>query len=91
MEAKGRLPRRGLESYYYGRSSPPKRKDQVDSATKAVERLIERGFLTGYGVRTRRKWFIKEVRLTAAGRRLAQAIVSGQQRLPLRGRKFLEH
>lgn len=82
-EAKGRVLRKGLESFYVGKSSAPKRKDQVDAVTKAVERLIASGLMVGYGVRTKTKWFIKEARLTPAGGKLAQTILSRQQSLPL--------
>lgn len=86
-EAKGRLQRKGLEGFYAGQSEPPKRKDQVDAVTKALERLIASGLMVGYGVRTKTKWFIKEARLTPAGARLAQTIASRQQSLPL-GRRI---
>jgi hypothetical protein len=83
-EGQGRAQRKGLESFYVGRTAPPKRKDQVDAVTKSVERLIESGLMVGYGIRTKKKWFIKEMRLTPAGRKLAQTILSRQQSLPLR-------
>lgn len=58
-------------------------KDVVDVVTKALERMIDRGFLVGYGVRTKEKWFIREVRLTPEGRRVARASAGTQQALPL--------
>lgn len=86
LEVRGRLARRGLEDYYRAIPKPPKRKDQVHAVTRAIELLIDRGCLTGFGVRTRKKWFIKEVRLTALGRRRAVEILGGQRRLPLKNR-----
>lgn len=58
-------------------------KDVIDVITKALERLIDRGLLVGYGMRTKEKWFIKDVRLTPEGRRAARKVVGTQQRLPL--------
>lgn len=86
LEVRGRLARRGLEDYYRGVPKPPKRKDQVNAVTRAIELLIDRGCLTGFGVRTRKKWFIKEVRLTAFGRRRAIEILGGQPALPLKSK-----
>ena len=83
FENRGRISRRGLEAYYHALSRPPKRKDQVDAMTDAIERLLRRGFCTALCVRTAKKWFIKEVRLTAQGRRHALRLFGEQQRLPL--------
>ena len=84
MEGSGRISRRGLEGYYSGLSDSLKRKDQTDALTKAILRLIARGLVVGVGVRTKEKWFIKEVQLTAAGRRAAKTILSKQPTLPFR-------
>lgn len=35
--------------------------------TQSLERLIDRGYLVGYGVRTPKKWFIKELKITREG------------------------
>lgn len=59
-------------------------KDVVDVITKAIERLIDRGLLVGYGIRTKEKWFIQAVRLTPEGRRIARRLAGTQQTLPLR-------
>jgi len=59
--------------------------DVVEAVTKALERLVDRGLLVGYGVRTKEKWFIHAVRLTPEGRRVARRVAGEQQRLPLRG------
>lgn len=82
LEKKGRLSRRGLEAYYELSEKKPKRKDQVDAITKTLERLIDHGILIGIGVRTRSKWFIKEVRLTPKGQREALRLLGEQQKLP---------
>lgn len=59
-------------------------RDIGDAVTKALERLIDRGLLVGYGIRTKEKWFIKDVRLTPEGRRAARKVAGEQQTLPLR-------
>lgn len=59
------------------------RKNQIDTLTKCLERLINRGLLVGYGTRTREKWFIREVRMTPLGRReWVKWIASRQAKLP---------
>ena len=50
--------------------------------TKSLERLIDKGLLVGYGVRTPEKWFIKEIRLTPLGRRVAKKLRGEQAKLP---------
>lgn len=36
--------------------------------TQSIERLIERGLVVGYGIKTKEKLFIERVRLTSEGR-----------------------
>lgn len=78
----GKVPRRAFDRFYAAdsRVRPAMR---VKIITKALERLIERGMLVGYGVRTAEKWYIKEVRLTPLGRRLVRRLLGEQQHLPL--------
>lgn len=71
-----RSPRRQLNSFYKRRAAP---KDIESVITKSLERLIDKELLVGYGRRTPHKWFIEEVRLTAAGRRLARRLLGEQQ------------
>ncbi len=52
----------------------------VKIITKSLERLIDRGMVRGYGVRTPRKWFIKKVRLTSAGVKAWDKWLAGRQR-----------
>lgn len=59
-------------------------KDPVDVVTKALERMVDRGLLVAYGVRTKEKWFIREVRCTPQGRRVARQLRGQQQALPFR-------
>ncbi|TAL20609.1 hypothetical protein EPN90_00620 [Patescibacteria group bacterium] len=83
LERRGRLDRRALLAYYTAFNKRPKRKDQIDAITKALERMIARGWLVGYCVRTAQKWYIKEVQLTPKGRRAARKLRGEQQKLPL--------
>ncbi|TAN32631.1 hypothetical protein EPN28_03865 [Patescibacteria group bacterium] len=56
----------------------------VKIVTKSLERLIDRGDLVGYGVRTPKKWFIKEVKATRQGLKdWVKFMASRQKRLPL--------
>ena len=56
----------------------------LETITKSLERLIDKGLMIGYGRRTPEKWFIDEVQLTPAGRRAARITLGEQQRLPLK-------
>lgn len=52
---------------FYGIDSKVKLADRTKIITQSLERLIDRGFLVGYGVRTPKKWFIKEIKITRLG------------------------
>lgn len=83
-----RLPRAAVHAFY--RSMPRRPIDVQDVVTKSLERLIDKGLLVGYGRRTPRKWFIDEVKLTPAGRRLARRLLGVQLALPLTNRRRLK-
>lgn len=56
----------------------------VKIVTKSLERLIDRGCMTGFGVRTPKKWFIKEVKITRQGiKAWIKFLESRQKKLPL--------
>lgn len=55
---------------------------RVKIITKSLERLIDRGYLIGYGERTRCKWFITDVRLTVRGSQQAKILLGVQDQLP---------
>lgn len=80
-EAKGKFGRERLMKFYAEGSDGPSHKEQMDAVTKALERMIDRELMTGYGVRTPHKWFIKEIKLTPKGRKLAKKIYGEQQSL----------
>lgn len=70
--------------FYEKQKRPPKMEDRVKIITKSLERLIDKGMILGYGVRTPKKWFIKEIKLTAAGRRTAKGLHGKQAALPFK-------
>lgn len=74
---KAHVPRLPFTKFYGKRAAA-----YSDNITVSLERLIDRGFLIGYGRRTPRKWFIEEVKLTPLGRRTARATYGKQQQLP---------
>ncbi|MBI5621522.1 hypothetical protein HY933_01495 [Candidatus Falkowbacteria bacterium] len=78
-----KLNRSRLTAFYSNQKVKPRGSDQVEIVTKSLERLIEKGLLVGYGVRTPRKWFIQEVRLTRPGQRAARELLGQQQKLKI--------
>lgn len=76
-----------LAKFYDSQNKKPKSTDIQRIITKSVERLIDRELMTGYGIRTSQRWFIKEVRLTAKGRIVTRELLGKQQQLPFNKRK----
>ena len=71
--------------YVLGTKKIPDKKYQEKIITQSLERLIDRGFVTGFGKRTSEKWFITRVGLTSKGERAVEEIHSRRQKkLPLR-------
>ena len=62
----------------------PKKEDRVNIITKSLERLIDKGLMVGYGMRTPKKWFIKEIKLTAVGQRAGRKLQGEQASLPFK-------
>ena len=75
---------RGGFARFYDTKKKPKADDMVNIITKSLEALIDRGLMTGYGVRTPRKWYIKEVKLTPLGRKVTRKLLGEQQMLPFK-------
>lgn len=80
--SRGRVARGLFNDFYQDKAV--KQKLIVDTITKTLERLIDKGLMVGYGVRTPKKWYIKEVRLTLMGRKTAKRLLGEQQKLPLK-------
>jgi hypothetical protein len=74
--------RSAFKKFYVKQAKPPKVEDQQNAITKSLERLIDRGYMVGYGRRTPEKWFIESVRLTAPGKRTGRALLGKQQQIP---------
>ncbi|MFH1292167.1 MAG: hypothetical protein ABIH87_03135 [bacterium] len=75
---------RQIFSGFYDKKSQIKQGLKTKITTKSMERLIDRGMLVGYGVRTPKKWFIKKVKLTVFGRKQWQRwLKRKQKKLPL--------
>lgn len=84
LNQKGKFGREILIKFYDIQKKKPKKEDRVNIITKSLERLINKELLTGYGVRTSRKWFIKEIKLTSKGRKAAKKLLGEQQKLPFK-------
>ena len=80
----GVVKRDAFKKFYSKLAKPPKADDQQNALTKSLERLIDRGYMIGYGRRTPKKWFITEVKLTPKGRRRARSLLGQQQQIPFR-------
>jgi len=79
-----KLGRSGFVRFYNGAVKKPKTADVVNIITKSLESLIDKELMTGYGVRTPHKWYIKEVKLTSKGRKTARRLLGEQQVLPFK-------
>ncbi len=79
----GRINRQILDKFYL-KKKKPKKESKTKIISQSIERLINREFLIGYGVRTPHKWFIREIRLTMKGKKLAFNLQGEQMRLPLK-------
>lgn len=82
--AKGWCDRKKFHAFYRTADRGVGTGEQVKIITKSVERLIDRGLMVGRGVRTPKKWYIVEVRLTPKGRKATKRLLGEQQMLPLR-------
>ena len=71
-----------LEKFYDNLKKKPK--DITKIITKSVERLINKELIIGYGWRTPHKWFIRQVKLTPKGKKIAKSLFGKQQKLPLK-------
>lgn len=87
--------RASLKKFYAKQAKSPKAEDpprlrsakrreagQQNAITKSLERLIDRGYMVGFGRRTPKMWFIESVRLTATGKRAGRSLLGKQQQIP---------
>ncbi|MFA6533736.1 MAG: hypothetical protein WCT37_01025 [Patescibacteria group bacterium] len=83
FQARKKLSRARLVDFYNNAKNKPKSEDQINIITKSIERLITKGLLVGYGVKTAEKWFIREISLTRAGQKAAREALGKQQKLKI--------
>jgi len=77
-----KYPKKDLFKFYNGKKRKPK--DIQKIITKSGERLIKKELLIAYGEHTPHKWYIKEIKLTPKGRKIAKELRGEQQKLPLK-------
>ena len=75
---------RGKFLEFYKKDGKAKKEMQAKSVTGSIESLIDKELMTGYGVRTTHKWFIKQVSLTAKGKRQSKKLIGEQLSLKLK-------
>jgi len=87
-----RFSRSGLNKFYEKIvvDKKPDTNLQTKIITRSIERLIDKELLVGFGERTKYKWFIKEIKLTAKGEKEAKKMLDKQMRLPLKLKKIIK-
>lgn len=83
---KGVISRNRYHKYYNGKKNPARLK-QVKIISKSIDRLIDKGLMVGFGEKTKHKWFIKEIKLTPAGRLVSKKLTGEQKSLPFKDSK----
>lgn len=83
---KAKVGRGRFIKFYNSKKKIPIKKLQTKIITQSLERLIDKGLLVGFGERTRFKWFIKEVKFTTIGKKLATKLQGEQVELPFKKR-----
>jgi len=84
---KGRIFRDSLINFYSQTKKPPKKELMVKIITKSIDRLIKRDLIVGFGEITSERQFIREIKNTAEGRRIAKTLWGEQMRIPLKNQK----
>jgi len=79
-----RINRLKLGAFYDKQKNNPKNGLVTKIISQSLDRLINRELLIGYGVRTPHKWFIREIKLTAKGKREARRLLGEQVKLPFK-------
>lgn len=74
---------RDIFDIFYNQTKPaPAKEIRANIITKSIERLIDKGLLIGFGEKTQFKLFIKQVKLTAQGKKIAQSLLGQQTTFP---------
>ena len=79
--------RKGFLKFYDRQKIKPSKTSIVNIITKSLESLIDKELMVGFGERTAKKWYIKEVKLTAKGRKISKKLLGEQQSLPFKLKK----
>lgn len=86
---KNRLSRNVLTQYYSNKKKAPPLKLQANIITKSLERLINQGYLVGFGQKTQYKLFITHIKLTSSGKKMARKFLGQQAELPIFKKTFV--
>ena len=84
---KGKTSRGVFIKFYDNQKKPPSDKIRVNIITKSIERLIDKGLMVGFGEKTQHKLFIRQVKLTSSGKKIAQSLLGKQAQLPFSSRR----
>jgi hypothetical protein len=76
-----------LGKFYDKQKRKPKGELMTKIITQSLERLINKELMIGYGVMTPHKWFIKEIKLTARGKKQARKLLGEQASLPFKKKR----
>jgi len=85
----GRISRTRLPKFYNTVKKDKRPTDLMITKiiTKSIERLIDKELMVGFGERTPHKWYIKDIKLMQAGKRVAKKLLGEQMPLPFKTRK----
>jgi hypothetical protein len=81
---KPRVSRNVFEKFYDNTKKSPAKKIRANIITKSIERLIDKGLLTGFGEKTQHKLFITQVKLTPRGKKTTQNLFGRQEKFPFK-------
>jgi len=88
LEQGGNCSRNIIDKNYDQSKSRSKKKNFKKIITQSIERLIDRGVIVGYGLKTKEKLFITKIRLTSSGRKeIKKMRFDKQEKLPLKRKK----
>lgn len=84
----GRISRDRLIHYYDNINKPPRFNIRKKIITRSIERLIEKGLLSGYGEKTSSRTYIADIKLTAQGKKMVKKLQGEQLGIPFKSFKF---
>lgn len=70
-----------FEKFYCGLNKVSGKSERTKIISRSIDRLINKGIMTGWGEKTQHKWFISEIRLTPSGRKAAKKLQGEQTKL----------